>query len=247
MCLCAYKPKSKTILISRLKSAHDANPDGWGLIWPWGSMRSCDGFNAFLEAYYEHAEDDLVIHFRTASSGAIGVENCHPFFVNVDLAFVENGNLYEYADFFKFGRFDGKTDIRRFNDEVLKLLPKWFIYDPEIRKALEAYCKSNMTKMIFMDAAGGVSIVNEESGEWVDGVWYSNGGIDNYTGYGYSGAYYYSPWDVRHKGGLISVQQFAESERTKWSKCPSCLGWYYEINGFCEGCKIWHELLKWRV
>ena len=85
-------------------------------------------------------------------------------------------------------------------------------------------------------------------GEWVDGIYYSNGGIKNYTGYGYSGAYYYRPNDVRHPGGLISVRMFDEKDREKWAKCPSCQGWFRKekMDGVCSNCAIWLALLKFR-
>jgi hypothetical protein len=246
MCLAIYKPKNETIPLIRLRAAQEANPDGYGLLWPFDSTRGIGCFNEFLERYYEHERDDLIIHFRTASSGSKGLDKCHPFYVNDNLAFVENGNLFQYTDYFGFGRFDTNTDIQRFNDEVLKRLPDNFLYIREIMSDFGSYCLSNMTKIIFMDATGRVYVINEKAGQWVDGVWYSNGGINNYVGYGYSGAYYYNQEDTRHKGGLLSVGMFPDEEKAKWGKCPSCLGYFKDIDGECDDCKIWKNLLRWR-
>ena len=93
--------------------------------------------------------------------------------------------------------------------------------------------------MIFMDNKGKVDIVNEDAGEWVDGCWYSNGGIKNYVGYGYSGAYYYNVGDVRHKGGRITNMMFPESRRKNWIKCNLCNGYFYKLETeICEDCQI---------
>ena len=236
----------------RLREAYNANPDGCGFMWKSDlnveHFKGCWDFDQ-AHSIYEMLEDfgvSFVVHFRTASSGSISEENCHPFYVNDKLAFVENGNLYEYSDYFGDKHKDNKTDIQRFNDDVLKKLPDGFIHVPNIRKALEYYCKRKQVKMIFMNSNGTVDIVNEVAGEWVDGCWYSNGGIKNYIGYGYSGAYYYNKGDVRHKGGLFSVQMLPEERRKDWSRCPECLGYFKDLDSICSDCVSWGELLKMR-
>lgn len=190
---------------------------------------------------------DVIIHFRTASSGQISNESCHPFFVNENLAFVQNGNCYEFGGSFPGRKPDGLTDIQRFNNEVLKKLPDNFLSHFRIRKALEYYCANNFCKMIFMDNLGKVTIINEQSGKWVDGAWFSNYGIDDYIGYGYSGATYYQSNDIRHKGGLVTVQMFESWRRLKWGRCDSCLGYYRNEDlreNVCQGCECLDDLMK---
>ena len=250
MCVALYIPKNKTVSEQRLQEAYNANPDGWGLMLAYVDILHNKGigdFEEFLKSYNlsKKLNEDTILHFRTASSGGIDPEYCHPHFVNKNLAFVQNGNLFEFSNYMP-GRNDSKTDIQRFNDEVLKKLPDNFLHIPEIRQALEKYNKECFSKMIFMDNEGNVDIINESAGEWVDGVWFSNGGIENYTGYGYSGAYYYNADDVRHKGGLISIQMFSEEYRKKWDKCSKCQGYFRHeqlLNGRCQGCNTLNELL----
>ena len=250
MCIAIYKPADGKISRERLFEAYNANPDGWGVMWSDKDsvecLKGCYDFNSFYSLFrlLENAKKDVVVHFRTASSGSISNEKCHPFYVNKDLAFVENGNLYEYSDCFADKWKDDRTDIQRFNDEVLQKLPVNFLYKPTIRKRLEDYCKGNQTKMVFMDSYGRVAIVNEEAGEWSNGCWYSNGGIENYIGYGYSGAYYYNGGDTRHRGGLFSVQMLPEEKRSEWSRCPECLGYFRNLEGICSGCETWGGILE---
>lgn len=250
MCLAIYKPKNRQIIVKRLREAYEANPDGCGLLFSvngnLSALKGCYDFDTFYKNYLiaiSHSQD-VVIHFRTASSGAISDENCHPFFVDKDLAFVENGNLFELTNFFESYQ-DNKTDVIRFNDRILKKLPCDFLRNVEIRPALEKYCQVNFTKMIFMESSGKVNILNEQAGEWVDGCWYSNGGIENYIGYGYSGAYYYKVSDIRHKGGRITSWLFPPSRKKNWNKCDYCKGYFYRLKGrFCGDCSIFLKLLS---
>ena len=101
-------------------------------------------------------------------------------------------------------------------------------------------------RIIFMDSLGSVEILNEEAGEWLDGCFYSNGGIKEYIGYGYSGAYYSRPEETRHKGGMISNRLMAQSRWNNWHKCESCEGWFTTLtNGICSSCQTLKKLEEW--
>ncbi len=254
MCIAIYQPKGTIVSNKRLAISRIANPDGWGLMCyldnKLHTSKGIDKDKYIYDDFYtnDFFDFDVVIHFRTASSGQISIDGCHPFFVNDNLAFVEQGNLYEFSDSFPGRKPDGLTDIQRFNNEVLKKLPDNFLNHFRIRKALENYCINNFVKMIFMDNLGKVTIINEQSGIWVDGVWFSNYGIDNYVGYGYSGATYYQDGDIRHKGGLITVQMFEKWRREKWSQCDKCLGYYIKadlVDGVCQGCLYLNKLMEY--
>jgi len=90
-----------------------------------------------------------------------------------------------------------------------------------------------------MDNYGQVRIINEQAGIWENGCWFSNGGIEHYVGYGYSGAYSYGKGERRHKGGLISIQGFTG----EWHQCEYCKGWFKELDGLCDDCKAYKELV----
>ena len=257
MCVAIYIPPKGNITRDRLFECYTANPDGFGLMWSTDNELRIHKEVSDFERFYTYflilykTGRNFVVHFRTASSGSISDENCHPFLVNNCLGFVENGNLYEFTNYFYRQRFDGQTDIMRFCQDILQCLPHNFLHRSDIRNALEQYCISNYTKMVFMENTGHVEIINETSGEWVDGCWYSNGGIKNYTGYGYSGAYEYKSDDCKHKGGMISQWLFPAGRRSNWFKCRECNGWF--DNGHlvfrpklgkivCNNCKIYLDL-----
>lgn len=236
MCLIVYQPPGQRVPIERLREAHKANPDSWGFMWADGTFlmdSKSTEFSLFENTYKvmttTFPDAPFVIHFRTASMGQITKEACHPHRINDELAFVHNGNLFHFSDYFYTDR---RTDSQRFCDWLKK---NWC---PAIVPDIERYCVANYSKMVFMNSQGQVWICNERAGMWENGCWFSNGGIEHYVGYGYSGAYPYAPGEVRHKGGLISVQGYSG----EWVQCEKCNGWFKNINKLCEDCETYVTL-----
>ena len=244
MCIIYYIPKGKSVPIETLRASNRANPDGCGVMFHSGYLffrKGTRGEAGFWNNCPAHIRQvwvgqpalfDYVIHFRTASSASIGVEYCHPHRVNRWLYIMHNGNLPEFA-----GHKEPDTVI--FNQQILKNLPGAWLDNAEICDTLEQYCQESYSKMVFMDNVGKVTIFNEGSGSWIDDVWHSNGGIEGYTGYGFSGAYRYHADDIRHKGGLLSVQMFPPERRRHWGQCIECRGWFLKDKidgGVCGGC-----------
>ena len=251
ICVIIWKQINHYISDKRLREAHNANPDGCGIMWAADNKifykKGLWDFKQFLHEFHEcyrlFGDRDFVLHFRTASASAIGNEYCHPFFVSDTLTFMQNGNLFE----FMYGK--GKSDVQRFNEEILQRLPTGFLGDGNIRNKLERYAKESFSKFIFLDNNNRIEIINEGAGEWRHGIWYSNGGIDNYVGYGYSGAYYYNEEDIRHKGGLMSVQMLG-GNKIKWEQCEKCKGWFRRERlsmGICAGCWTLDKLRSYCV
>ena len=163
MCICILKTKDGYISEERLKQAYNANPDGWGILFSYipfekqiELIKGIEDFNFFYNQYYcsKLVNGEIIVHFRTASSCGMGYEYCHPHIVNKNLAFVHNGNLFEFNSYFKNRKKDNLTDTQRFNDEILKKLPENFLEDENIYNILNEYCKINMSKMIFMNNKG---------------------------------------------------------------------------------------------
>lgn len=256
MCIAIYKPIGATLPRERADAAYRANPDGCGFMWAQDGkiqiVKGCFDFAEFWQIYiHSTTRTDpaaFIFHFRAASCSATTAQTCHPFMVDDDLAFVHNGNLFHFLPYFSDGFRDGLSDTMRFNCEVLQRLPKGFLGDPYIRTALEDYCKDNMSKMIFLDSQGKVDIVNQQAGMWQNGCWYSNGGIENYTGYGFSGAYYYEPGDIRHKGGIITPMVFPAERREAYGQCLVCHGFFrreYLEGEKCQACRTLETLKQY--
>lgn len=257
MCICILKTKDGKITEERLKQASIANSDGWGLLFNIDDFLIYKKNNTNIDEfdkYYNSVCGNIIIHFRTASSSGFGKEYCHPFFANKNLAFVHNGNLFHFSSAFKdTNRKDKKIDTIRFNEQILQKLPENFLDNEEIFNTLNTYCKDQMSKMIFMNNQGKIWIINEEHGEWKDGCWYSNRGMNNYAGYGYSGAYEYNKGDIRHKGGLSTIQMFSEKQKKEWFRCNCCNGWYkikneynvYDSNEVCNSCVLYYNLKEY--
>ena len=247
MCIALYIPPRTDITKKQLKLCHTSNPDGCGFMYVRrGEISIVKGYFSFDEFFDRYKltkqcndNSPFVLHFRTASTSNIDRKACHPFRVNEDLAFVHNGNFYHLQSIHNDNTDRNLSDTQRFNIEILQKLPRDFLSRSENVLAIGTYCKNNFSKMIFMDRFGKVYIVNQRSGYWKDNVFYSNGGIEGYIGYGYSGAYYYNANDTMHKGGLLNVRIFGQERMQKWQRCELCHGYFLKeqlTRNLCGDC-----------
>ena len=174
MCIAIYKPAGIDIPKETLIQCNRANNDGAGMAYSIGrGMRIRKGyfnFEDFYAEYLEHKDKQMLIHFRIATHGKIEKENCHPFFVTKNLAFIHNGIISHHG-----GNKD-ISDTRDFNYKILRPMVKQFgegiIFKKEFRHLIEQYI--GYSKLSFLHADGRVSIANALKGEWSNGVWYSN-------------------------------------------------------------------------
>ena len=249
MCIGIVITVCSKISLNRLRQAYKANPDGCGILWSnknqLHSLKGVWTWDFFLSQYQlvkdKYRSSSIIVHFRTASAKGIGDIYCHPHYVNKDLAFIHNGNFFELSSSFYN---DNKTDSQRMNEYILQKMHKNFL-ETEALSVLDDYCVDNHSKMIFMNNGGSIWIMNSSAGEWIDGVFYSNKGLDNYSGYGYSGAYYYRESDIRFKGGLSTIQMFSKEKRNNWFQCSRCKAWYNKKDsnhGLCRGCYLFSKL-----
>lgn len=242
MCIILVRPEGGAIDAKELRTHQRANPDGWGMMIVHDDMvHGYKSMNAELcEPYYDNfSQYPHAIHFRTASAGGFNEAACHPHTIRADELLMHNGNFFELSQYFP-GTRGRETDSQRMA-AMLGDAPEGWLDNPEICKALEAYCQNNMSKMVVAHKKG-FTIFNEQAGFWQDGTWHSNGGLTDYVGYGFSGAYEYQAGDVRHKGGLITPWMFDKVERDKWKCCPVCEGSCKGLTGICKGCQSYKEL-----
>lgn len=178
MCIAIYKKPLAEINYDVLYRCWRKNSDGAGFMYPGnGCLRIQKGLFTWKDFIrcYQYALDGegngkpFVIHFRMSTSGKIDYENCHPFSVNKDLAFVHNGIILEFDSYRS-----RHSDSYRFNQRYLRTLPDGFLENPSFVAKLESWL--GWSRLIFMDSSGKVTIINEGVGEWIDGSWYSSSG-----------------------------------------------------------------------
>lgn len=185
MCIAILNTKKAGLLPKeQIKNSWDNNDMGGGLLWNKNGalgMFKTYKYNEFIKKYNSLRADDsvdnIVLHFRIATSGINGKHNLHPFIVNKDLGFVHNGVIKglgntEYSDTYQFNDM-----LRGFKHNFLNCdTTKLFIAD---------YIGSS--KLLFLDSSGKYTIINERYGHWNDDNWYSNDSYKSYNDYVYYG------------------------------------------------------------
>jgi len=161
MCIIVVKPAKAIITRKTLKTCYDSNSDGAGMMFATGGKLFVDkgyfSFRRFYKQFREHEraypDSNFVLHFRIATSGGIRPDTCHPFYVHKNLAFAHNGILS------RLGTKD-KSDTMVFNETILQLLPPNFLDMDKAKNAIEDYITTSLSKVVFMDNAGKLTIMN---------------------------------------------------------------------------------------
>lgn len=182
MCIAIYIPKNKQVSRSALKRCYEVNSDGFGYAY-FNNGRLVvrkfvdkDVIPTEIEKFHELRKNNLdkkfIVHFRIATHGAVGTKCCHPFVVNRNIVFCHNGIL---GDKFTKGlsKAGDMSDTMMFNKLCLQKLPRNFMDVPMYKFLLE-HAIGYSSKMILMNKNGTVWILNENSGYWDGGIWYSN-------------------------------------------------------------------------
>jgi hypothetical protein len=180
MCLIAYQPAgSKAFPRDVLENGWDQNPDGAGYMFSTGGvLRIRKPFYKLkhLRRAYEAdhkaygAESAFVLHFRSATHGSGVVENIHPHaLANSTVGLAHNGILpgfdppksWDMSDTAMFCRTTlyKRSAAELMSDETAIWLQSWI---------------GDHNKLVLMDSAGGVRIINEKAGVWDGEYWYSN-------------------------------------------------------------------------
>lgn len=171
MCIAILKPSDKTLDRDLLQTCADNNPDGCGFAYNDGDkviIKKFMEFNSFWKEYKKVQENKtMLIHFRIATHGNVELANCHPFKLNNHMALIHNGVISGYGS-----RTENLSDTRDFIDKVIGNISYKMWKNPSFIKLVGSAIGSS--KFVILDNNGNYYIVNEEKGEWVDGVWFSN-------------------------------------------------------------------------
>ncbi len=190
MCCIIFKPENVELDKELLEIRHKANSDSWGYtVLGKNGLDICKWKKEFDFRWIPHKQK-MVIHFRTGTSGTKKDEGDQPIMIN-DVAVFHNGNFPDYAG-------KAETDTVLFCQDIIARLSRYFYRDILTMQALDAYAKSNHSKLVFMFDTGKVAILNQEEGVWEKGMWFSNPRVDDYAGFGFSGLYPYREQEIRY-------------------------------------------------
>jgi len=181
MCIALVAEAGKRPTKKALFSGWTANRDGGGFAYVNdGEVKIEKGFMVYnefekaLEAALDTNEDSpFLIHMRIGTSGGKTKQNTHPFrLAKSGGAMIHNGVLFEPTGQWEGPVDDRKSDTRAFCEALGQILD----YESVLRgKQMLANAIGGYNKLAFLYPDKSTVIVNETSGFWVDGIWYSNG------------------------------------------------------------------------
>lgn len=180
MCLLVYMSEYTTASPERLFNASINNPDGFG----WAIVEKHEIIKGhgmdfdrvlddFMEARRVH-HGDALFHLRWTTHGLTDVTNCHPFTIGDDNLSVLAHNGILPVDVPKT---ESRSDTRIFAEDWLPAfggVPA--LDDKEFFNDVERFTRGS--KLVVLTANPDTKywsyIVNEQDGDWEDGVWWSN-------------------------------------------------------------------------
>ena len=137
-------------------------------------------YQEFEEAYRKAAEDfsatsPFLVHMRIGTSGFNNSNNTHPFLIQnegqPDGAMIHNGVLFTPT-----GEWRGPAEDTYSDTRVVVEALKTVLGLEDVLRAKEGIGRAigSGNKFAFLYANRETVIVNESSGYWADGIWYSN-------------------------------------------------------------------------
>lgn len=247
MCLLVYMSEYTTASTERLVNASINNPDGFGWaivdkhkIVKGHGMNIDSVIDDFLTARQKY-HGDALFHLRWATHGTTDVNNCHPFTIGNDNLSVLGHNGVLPVDVPKG---ESRSDTRIFAEDWL---PEFggvpALDDKQFFGEVSKFARGS--KLVVLTANPDTKywsyIVNEQDGDWEDGVWWSN---DSYiirrpVTYGYS-----SSFDInyessgRYSAGWSSVDDLEDVYTWRCAQCWNAMDVYDHDSwdGFCDLC-----------
>lgn len=174
MCLIIHRDDNTAINPTLLAQGIADNPHGWGIMTTVnGRIHTLRGMDAkeFFPALDALDGLPMSIHFRYATHGAKGIDNCHPFDILGGAYSVMHNGIIDVplAD-------KNRSDTYHFAHHVLAPI---LAHDPgAFGSAFLAKLLGSIigygNKLVILRADGEAMIVNEDEGCWHDGLWLSN-------------------------------------------------------------------------
>ena len=217
MCMLTFFPPDVQPDVERLTRGTFWNRDGHGFAIVDGKRliirKSMDHEYLIIEfarLRAKYPSGPALFHSRLATAGAENKAMCHPFRMGNDRSTIvaHNGILPMIAQP-KQG--DKRSDTRLAADLIFG---EWFgpLWKEKSRESLEAWCGAyNRLVILTVNPAyeSNSYIINEDSGEWCDGVWYSNADYrdksDRYGWYESGADYGWADMDCIYCGKLGDI------------------------------------------
>lgn len=180
MCLIFLKPKDAKnyLTYDRFCNALENNPDSIGIVYKGEKGLVVKKYvgktlkdKCKVKKIYDkiNSKDEFAIHFRYATHGKVDEKNCHPYYMGRGIWVMHNGIISGYGD-------TNKSDTKDFIDKFLKPYTEGedgFMNDVDfIHEVGNLIGHGN--KLLLIDNDFNWSIVNDKSGQWIDGCWLSN-------------------------------------------------------------------------
>jgi predicted glutamine amidotransferase len=181
MCIIIYNPGGQKLEKERLKVAYDNNPHGFGFMWIEDyevfSIKGMSNFKDVWQLSTHLAGYSYALHFRWRTAGKIREAQCHPHTVldkekhGMNLKMMHNGTIFSMKKA-KKGRSDTQVYASQLTNEYLHKHRNLHNLFESVHG--EAPAMGTFNKFVFMADGNRVEIVNEDAGEWIDNMWYSN-------------------------------------------------------------------------
>lgn len=241
MCILVLQRAGQTIVKKRLKAMYDNNPDGAGFAYvntdhlgkkkliTYKSMVFNKFYKKLRRAERLNPESNFLIHTRIATSGELSTHNCHPFQINHDVVMGHNGII-------SAARRDPDgldNDTRMFVRDTVQELPEDFMYNNAICDMMGSYIGAG-SKLIFLNVDNEYVIINEDKGNWVDDVWYSNTSYKPRVACEYKNYTPPRPQRKINEASHIECDYCGTFTRVALLKPYKCYGF---MEGFCSKCE----------
>ena len=172
MCVIIHKPVGCAVPREDFYQAHEANPDGFGLIVKVPGKQALTMHKGLFSAdaswnmYQAYEELEMVLHWRWATHGDVTEDNCHPFRLPRGAWVVHNGILTGYGSRYT-------SDTRDFVQQIIVPMVGNGRITPAHIATLEGMI-GGYNKLAIFDPIRGVHLVNGSAGIRQGGLWYSN-------------------------------------------------------------------------
>lgn len=146
---------------------HNKDTDSVGIIKPLWTLK--DLKDTIKEIDSEFDKPKMIVHLRLKTHGKTDKLNTHPFRLSKCSAVAHNGV------FSNVPKSEKHSDTLKFIHKFLSPLPIKVLRHPGLQNLLEEAARGSKLAFLFADESGSsIRLINEQLGEWVDGLWYSS-------------------------------------------------------------------------